>query len=641
MLDGSVTDLVEATSLGFRQDHIDVYSSSWGPDDDGKTLDGPGVLAQKAFLQGISTGRNGKGSIFVWASGNGGTAHDSCSCDGYVISPYTIGIGAATEEGKKPWYVEECPAQMAVTPSSGSFKHRKIITPDLRHKCTTSHTGTSAAAPLAAAVIALGLQANPSLTWRDVQHIIVITSKKEHLTSNWQTNAAGFHFSHQFGFGMMDAAAIVNRAIDWVSVPERINCSVAPKLLNSGGTLHLTVDSGCRVTYAEHVVVNLSISLHHGRRGDIHISLISPHGTRSELLPKRSRDSQTKSIINWPFMTVASWGEDPKGKWSLQVVADGGSKAEITSVQLVVFGTEGTPIGVQRITRQCHKSCKGKCSGPQATACDDCTQYRVYESRECVESCPPATFSSESVCWPCPNGCSMCDRDRCTECFSGLSLLTNGSCSCSQEQYKTVDNNKVTCVSCDEVCLSCNGSGPGNCLACKPSFSSVSGTCVRTDLISSYELSSHLLSASSVVLESTQSSSASSLPSLVSSPIPSLTSADHVKESTSTTSTEDVTTSTEDATASTEDTSAISITSSVLLTSESAGGGHPVDLSPEGSPLAMGAVVVLLGCVIIGATVGVVIVIIFKVGRTKYRRYKPIKEEQGYWDSDEELIYKQ
>jgi hypothetical protein len=55
MLDGSVTDLVEATSLGFRQDHIDVYSSSWGPNDDGKTLDGPGMLAQKAFHQGIST----------------------------------------------------------------------------------------------------------------------------------------------------------------------------------------------------------------------------------------------------------------------------------------------------------------------------------------------------------------------------------------------------------------------------------------------------------------------------------------------------------------------------------------------------------------------------------------------------------
>ena len=45
---------------------------SWGPDDDGKTVDGPGRLAARAFVQGVSTGRKGKGSIFVWASGNGG-----------------------------------------------------------------------------------------------------------------------------------------------------------------------------------------------------------------------------------------------------------------------------------------------------------------------------------------------------------------------------------------------------------------------------------------------------------------------------------------------------------------------------------------------------------------------------------------
>ena len=55
MLDGAVTDLVEGSSLGFRQDHIDIYSSSWGPDDDGRTIDGPGPLARKAFLQGIMT----------------------------------------------------------------------------------------------------------------------------------------------------------------------------------------------------------------------------------------------------------------------------------------------------------------------------------------------------------------------------------------------------------------------------------------------------------------------------------------------------------------------------------------------------------------------------------------------------------
>jgi len=44
--------------------------------------------------------------------------------------------------------------------------------------CTESHSGTSAAAPLAAGLIALILEARPCLTWRDVQHIIVFTAVK-------------------------------------------------------------------------------------------------------------------------------------------------------------------------------------------------------------------------------------------------------------------------------------------------------------------------------------------------------------------------------------------------------------------------------------------------------------------------------
>ena len=49
-----------------------ISYSSWGPNDDGKTVDGPGKLAFRAFKNGITRGRQGKGSIFVWASGNGG-----------------------------------------------------------------------------------------------------------------------------------------------------------------------------------------------------------------------------------------------------------------------------------------------------------------------------------------------------------------------------------------------------------------------------------------------------------------------------------------------------------------------------------------------------------------------------------------
>lgn len=53
MLNGHTTDAVEATSLMHNRDHIDIYSASWGPDDDGKSVDGPDRLARRAFQDGV------------------------------------------------------------------------------------------------------------------------------------------------------------------------------------------------------------------------------------------------------------------------------------------------------------------------------------------------------------------------------------------------------------------------------------------------------------------------------------------------------------------------------------------------------------------------------------------------------------
>ena len=60
MLDGTVNDAVEAAALSINPSHIDIYSASWGPEDDGKTVDGPGPLAKRAFLQGVSTVSRGR-----------------------------------------------------------------------------------------------------------------------------------------------------------------------------------------------------------------------------------------------------------------------------------------------------------------------------------------------------------------------------------------------------------------------------------------------------------------------------------------------------------------------------------------------------------------------------------------------------
>lgn len=72
-------------------------------------------------------GRNGKGSIFVWASGNGGREWDNCNCDGYTNSIWTLSISSATENGLVPWYSEACSSTLAATYSSGSNSEKQVV----------------------------------------------------------------------------------------------------------------------------------------------------------------------------------------------------------------------------------------------------------------------------------------------------------------------------------------------------------------------------------------------------------------------------------------------------------------------------------------------------------------------------------
>lgn len=62
-------------------------------------------------------GRGGKGSIFVWAAGNGGMQRDHCGADGYVYSIYNIATGAVSHTGKPAHFGEPCPGVMAATPA--------------------------------------------------------------------------------------------------------------------------------------------------------------------------------------------------------------------------------------------------------------------------------------------------------------------------------------------------------------------------------------------------------------------------------------------------------------------------------------------------------------------------------------------
>uniref|UniRef100_A0A8C0XWV2 Furin (paired basic amino acid cleaving enzyme) a n=1 Tax=Cyprinus carpio carpio TaxID=630221 RepID=A0A8C0XWV2_CYPCA len=337
MLDGEVTDVVEAQSLSLNPQHIDIYSASWGPEDDGKTVDGPAKLAKEAFLRGVNEGRGGRGSIFVWASGNGGREKDSCNCDGYTNSIYTLSISSSTQNGNVPWYSEACSSTLATTYSSGGLNEKQIVTTDLRQKCTDSHTGTSASAPLAAGIIALALEANKNLTWRDMQHLVVRTSNPAHLTTNdWKTNGVGRRVSHSYGYGLLDAGAIVALAKNWTNVGPQRKCVLS---LVSEPRLRFIPHGlvrGCSLSL-EHAQAHLTLS--YNRRGNLAIYLISPQGTRSTLLAPRPHDYSSDGFSDWAFMTTHSWDEDPRGEWTLEIenVAGTNDYGNSSSIQFAFF----------------------------------------------------------------------------------------------------------------------------------------------------------------------------------------------------------------------------------------------------------------------------------------------------------------
>lgn len=155
-----------------------------------------------------------------------GGNHDNCNCDGYVSSIYTFSIGAVTQHGEFPWYGERCASTLAVAFSSGAYNEAKVLTTGLHGSCVGNHTGTSAAAPIAAGIVALLLESNPNLSYRDVKHLIVSTSSVDKLTKNrgWRKNSAGLLYNSRFGFGLIDAQALIVSANGWKNVPPMSTC---------------------------------------------------------------------------------------------------------------------------------------------------------------------------------------------------------------------------------------------------------------------------------------------------------------------------------------------------------------------------------------------------------------------------------
>ena len=68
---------------------------------------------------------------------------------------------------------------------------------------------------------------SPHLSWRDIQYLVVYTSQSSSLVDgDFVTNGAGLRVSSKFGFGAINAEALITRARYWSPVMNDINSTV-------------------------------------------------------------------------------------------------------------------------------------------------------------------------------------------------------------------------------------------------------------------------------------------------------------------------------------------------------------------------------------------------------------------------------
>jgi subtilisin family serine protease/subtilisin-like proprotein convertase family protein len=351
ILGDQYSDFKLSQALTHRMDEIDVYNNSYGPVS--TTYFGQDPLVVSALEAGATQGRGGLGANYIFSAGNDRLANANTNYTDFTNSIYTLAIGAVDHRGEIATYSTPGASLFAVTSSQGDFGEPGILTTDITGSAgyngpgigdagqddfsdfdyTSTFNGTSASAPLASGIVALMLQANPGLSYRDIQHIIARTARKiDPGSAGWRTNGDGFHVHHDYGFGAIDAAAAVKMAEVWARVPtmQSIAFDVPSTFMFEEGVtsgvnflVRLQPAAGDELFSIEHVQLQFTGSqLMHRSPGSLSIRLISPTGTVSELADAHSNFAFPEDGFggfSWTFSSVHHWGENIPGVWRVVV----------------------------------------------------------------------------------------------------------------------------------------------------------------------------------------------------------------------------------------------------------------------------------------------------------------------------------
>jgi subtilisin-like proprotein convertase family protein/subtilisin family serine protease len=219
----------------YQSDRVGVQNHSWGSGQ--LSLVAPSLLENIGISNAVTFGRGGRGSVMVRSAGNERDDFKNVNEDGYPSDPRVIAVGAVLDSGRVTSYSNPGAALLVSAPG-GDQGSRTIFTTDRmgslgNNRWTsddndladyafddTGFIGTSASAPQIAGVAALILSANPDLTYRDVQQILLLSARHFDLEDpDLARNGAGLWVSHNVGFGIPDAGEAVRLARLWTSRP--------------------------------------------------------------------------------------------------------------------------------------------------------------------------------------------------------------------------------------------------------------------------------------------------------------------------------------------------------------------------------------------------------------------------------------
>ncbi len=370
---------------------FDVINNSWGKDYECPSQRKPYTIAKtlekdfnkeqnhlEAIESAVINGRDGKGSIIVFAGGNDIYADTNLELG--RVNPYNIIVGGFSKPKEQllkfEVEIEHFASTSALTLVAAPASHfltthqTNLVVEDNQISGQLKNTkveGTSFSSPAVAATVGLMLEANPNLGWRDVQDILAYSALPKNgdefeysVNGAKNSNGGGLMYNREYGFGIVDTFGAVRLAEVWEhsnTFQNYNNLVSSPKTYNGKTYEGSFTDTFVQDEDIEIEFLKLELTAEFQQSSPINekleISITSPQNFTYTIIRNSGYNPLTKEYcfdfgqgIDWNFGLQHARGELGKGNWNVTISLDNNqsktqlSNTGINSVKPILVGLD-------------------------------------------------------------------------------------------------------------------------------------------------------------------------------------------------------------------------------------------------------------------------------------------------------------